>query len=208
MKPISRHICKTCKVQFNSESSVCDGCNEDTAIIKSRSEDMNINPSDPNYNAALRDAVMDQAPFYDPNHKCGIVREKVFHGCLKELRERNRLLNAELDRGMQTMATAESTIYTLIRERDEARQAYETETLSTAELMAENARLSRIFSVATNNNDKLRDKIDAALLALEEIRTEKLATKGLAAEASAVSAARVLLQSNGQSAGTTPEESA
>ena len=35
----------------------------------------------------------------------------------------------------------------------------------------------------------------AALYKLEEIRTEKLAVKGLAAEASAVSAARVILQS-------------
>lgn len=50
-----------------------------------------ISPSDPNYNRELRDAVMDQAPFYDPNHRCNIVREKVFRGCLEELRERERI---------------------------------------------------------------------------------------------------------------------
>ena len=49
---------------------------------------MNADPANPNYNTALRDAVMDQAPFYDPNHKCGIVRENVFKDCLKELRLR------------------------------------------------------------------------------------------------------------------------
>jgi hypothetical protein len=31
MKPISRHICKRCSVQFNDVSSVCDICGEDTA---------------------------------------------------------------------------------------------------------------------------------------------------------------------------------
>lgn len=56
-----------------------------------------IHPSDPNYNAALRDAVMDMAPFYDPNHRCGIVRDKIFHGCLEELREREKLTRKKLD---------------------------------------------------------------------------------------------------------------
>ncbi len=32
MKPITRHICKNCKVSFNSISSVCDGCGVDTLI--------------------------------------------------------------------------------------------------------------------------------------------------------------------------------
>jgi len=31
MKTIQRHICKKCKVQFNSESSVCPSCDEETA---------------------------------------------------------------------------------------------------------------------------------------------------------------------------------
>jgi len=56
-----------------------------------------IHPSDLNYNAALRDAVMDMAPFYDPNHRCGIVRDKIFHGCLEELREREKLTSMKLD---------------------------------------------------------------------------------------------------------------
>ena len=56
-----------------------------------------IHPSDPNYNAALRDVVMDMAPFYDPNHRCGIVRDKIFHGCLEELREREKLTSMKLD---------------------------------------------------------------------------------------------------------------
>ena len=57
-----------------------------------------IHPSDPNYNAALRDVVMDMAPFYDPNHRCGIVRDKIFHGCLEELREREKLTSMKLER--------------------------------------------------------------------------------------------------------------
>jgi len=55
-----------------------------------------ISPRDPNYNAALRDAVINLAPFYDPNHKCGIVREKVFKGCVTELREREKVAREEL----------------------------------------------------------------------------------------------------------------
>lgn len=61
---------------------------------------MKIHPSDPNYNAALRDAVMDQAPFYDPNQRCCIVREKVFQGCLTELRERNLIAIEERDKAL------------------------------------------------------------------------------------------------------------
>ena len=45
-------------------------------------------PSHPDYYAEARDAIMDCCPFYDPNHKGGIVREAVFRECLKELRER------------------------------------------------------------------------------------------------------------------------
>lgn len=39
---------------------------------------------------------MELCPFYDPNHKCGIVREHVFKDCLAELRERERLALAKL----------------------------------------------------------------------------------------------------------------
>lgn len=52
---------------------------------------MTNDPSHPDYNAASRDAIMDLCPFYDPHHKCGIVREQVFKECLTELRERNRV---------------------------------------------------------------------------------------------------------------------
>jgi len=52
---------------------------------------MTNDPKNPEYNAKARDAIMDICPFYDPNHKCGIVREHVFKDCLAELRERERL---------------------------------------------------------------------------------------------------------------------
>jgi len=52
---------------------------------------MIADPSHPDYNAAARDAIMDLCPFYDPHHKCGIVREKVFKEYLTELRDRNRV---------------------------------------------------------------------------------------------------------------------
>lgn len=57
---------------------------------------MITDPSHPDYNATARDAIMDLCPFYDPHHKCGIVREKVFKECLTELRERNRVTLATL----------------------------------------------------------------------------------------------------------------
>ena len=52
---------------------------------------MTNDPKNPEYDAKARDAIMDLCPFYDPNHKCGIVREHVFKDCLTELRERERL---------------------------------------------------------------------------------------------------------------------
>lgn len=52
---------------------------------------MTNDPTNPDYNPKARDAIMDLCPFYDPNHKCGIVREHVFKDCLTELRERERL---------------------------------------------------------------------------------------------------------------------
>lgn len=57
----------------------------------SRYNDMTNDPKNPEYNAKARDSIMDLCPFYDPNHKCGIVREHVFKDCLTELRERERL---------------------------------------------------------------------------------------------------------------------
>lgn len=52
---------------------------------------MTNDPKNPEYNAKARDAIMDLCPFYDPNHKCGVVRDHVFKDCLAELRERERL---------------------------------------------------------------------------------------------------------------------
>jgi hypothetical protein len=66
---------------------------------------MTTDPSNPEYNAKARDSIMDQAPFYDPNHKCNIVREHVFQGCLAELRHRNQLLEKQL---AETIAPAPS----------------------------------------------------------------------------------------------------
>jgi hypothetical protein len=53
---------------------------------------MTNDPSHPDYNAKARDAIIDLCPFYDPNHKCDIVRAHIFKDCVNELRERNRLL--------------------------------------------------------------------------------------------------------------------
>ncbi|HEY0236998.1 MAG TPA: hypothetical protein VGC86_18380 [Afipia sp.] len=52
---------------------------------------MTNDPANPEYNAKARDIIMDLSPFYDPNHRCGIVREHVFKDYLIELRERHRL---------------------------------------------------------------------------------------------------------------------
>lgn len=48
-------------------------------------------PRHPAYWPEARDRIMDLCPFYDPNHKCGIVREHVFKDCLNELREREQV---------------------------------------------------------------------------------------------------------------------
>lgn len=76
---------------------------------------MTTDPLNPEYNAKARDAIMDLCPFYDPNHKCGIVREKVFRDCLAELRERERLamesvrrLEALSSAGMRMLLQSES----------------------------------------------------------------------------------------------------
>ena len=66
---------------------------------------MTNDPSNPEYNAKARDAIMDLCPFYDPHHKCGIVRENVFKDCLAELRERERLALASARR-MDALSSA------------------------------------------------------------------------------------------------------
>jgi len=48
-------------------------------------------PSHPEYYAEARDAIMNLCGFYDPNHKCVVVRENVFKDCLNELRKRNEV---------------------------------------------------------------------------------------------------------------------
>lgn len=53
-------------------------------------------PKHPDYNAAMRDAIMNLAPFYDPSHKGGVVREGLFHECLRELRARTNALRHEV----------------------------------------------------------------------------------------------------------------
>ena len=48
-------------------------------------------PRNPEYYAEARDAIMNLCGFYDPNHKCAIIRENVFKDCLAELREREKI---------------------------------------------------------------------------------------------------------------------
>jgi hypothetical protein len=55
------------------------------------------NPRHPEYYAEARDAIMDLCPFYDPNHKGGIVREAVFKSCLQELREREKVVKETME---------------------------------------------------------------------------------------------------------------
>jgi hypothetical protein len=55
--------------------------------------------------------------------------------------------------------------------------------------------LSQFTKATTRKELRLEEQKAAALSQLEEIRTERLAACGLTAEASAVSAARVILQS-------------
>lgn len=70
--------------------------------------EMTNDPKSPEYNAKARDAIMDLCPFYDPNHKCGIVREHVFKDCLTELRERERMA-LESTRRLEALSSAGMT---------------------------------------------------------------------------------------------------
>ena len=54
-------------------------------------------PRHPEYYAEARDAIMDLCPFYDPNHKGGIVREAVFKSCLQELRNREKVVKETME---------------------------------------------------------------------------------------------------------------
>lgn len=47
-------------------------------------------PYHPEYDSEARDIIMNLAPFYDPYHRCNIVREDVFKRCLEELRQREK----------------------------------------------------------------------------------------------------------------------
>ena len=79
---------------------------------------MTTDPSHPEYDAAARDAIIDLCPFYDPHHKCGIVREKVFKECLTELRERNRVtLEAIRNSGIELLPWQERIIEGLLSGR-------------------------------------------------------------------------------------------
>lgn len=62
-------------------------------------------PRNPEYHAEARDAIMDCCPFYDPNHKGGVVREEVFKECLGELRARISMLNDVISSNRATMDT-------------------------------------------------------------------------------------------------------
>ncbi len=61
-------------------------------------------PRHPEYYPEARDAIMDLCPFYDPHHKCAIVREHVFQDCLFELRERERVAKESYFDGAKNLA--------------------------------------------------------------------------------------------------------
>jgi len=96
---------------------------------------MTNDPKNPEYNAKARDAIMDLCPFYDPNHKCGIVREHVFKECLTELRERERLAVESAKRHDALSSAGMRQILELERIRDtmakmEYNHRYEREKMS------------------------------------------------------------------------------
>jgi len=66
---------------------------------------MENDPNNPEYDSKKRDAIMDLCPNYDPNHKCGVVRESVFKDCLAELRERERVVLEKLHKKQSTLDT-------------------------------------------------------------------------------------------------------
>ena len=67
---------------------------------------MNTNdPRNLEYNAAMRDALMDQCPFYHPSHKGSVVCESVFKDCLQELRLREEVLHEKLDAALKEIET-------------------------------------------------------------------------------------------------------
>lgn len=47
---------------------------------------------------------MNLCGFYDPNHKCVLVRESIFKDCLAELRERERIAKVNYFDGMKNLA--------------------------------------------------------------------------------------------------------
>lgn len=61
-------------------------------------------PNHPEYWPEARDAIMNLCPFYDPHHKCGIVRENIFKDCLAELRERERVAKLNYFDGAKNLA--------------------------------------------------------------------------------------------------------
>jgi hypothetical protein len=68
---------------------------------------MTNDPYHTEYNAKARDAIMDLCPFYDPNHRCEIVRGQAFKDCLTEMRNRNRLA---LDTLRKLLEAEEATV--------------------------------------------------------------------------------------------------
>jgi hypothetical protein len=172
MKTIQRHICKKCKIQFNYESSVCPSCDEETAaaayadyrercqagqkteddeeIYESREEvSHDEEVYDDGYKGALKDfarafGFSDVIPPMGSDTLLGHARQ------LTKYRQGYESIQNERDHARACEKKAVDRQAALAMERDEARKAYETETLSTAELMAENARLERSWDSDSN----------------------------------------------------------
>jgi len=67
-------------------------------------------PSQPDYWTEARDSIINLIPFYDPNHKCNIVREKVFKWVVDELKARTAHAESKLDRAIKTLKLCEKEL--------------------------------------------------------------------------------------------------
>lgn len=91
-------------------------------------EGANTDQHDPNmsdYWEEARDAIIKLIPFYDPHHKCGIVREDIFHSVCKELKERAKVANKKAARmdalssaGMKKILQLETELAEATQQRD------------------------------------------------------------------------------------------
>jgi len=189
MKTIQRHICKKCKVQFNSESSVCPSCDEETAAAayadyrercqagQKTEDDEEIYEShdevshddevyDDGYKGALKDfarafGFSDVIPPMESDtllwHARQLTKYRQGYENIQHERDAERTVKEGVIKNYDIALERNAT---LKRERDEARAAYQAETLSTADLVKENLRLESKVAAHARTIEKLKTSLE------------------------------------------------